>query len=525
MLMEQSDTKQEDAVEYPWLGLSLSRKWQYWIWGPVLVLAIGVPGLTYHNLTSVEAVAWYKYLNTTLIVAALAGALFTLLFFVTKRDVPRAIAMTSVITLVLFLWPGFSRLEALPSVLGPLAVVLAPAGIIWIVAKHGVRSRVAAFTLLFASTLMLTNAAKVAQLLVLDPTIEEFVASETLEDSERPDVLFILLDAYGRDDILSELYGFDNSPFLGDMRRLGFSVDHSASANYNRTYATVSSIMDLGYPIDVGLASDEQNGVVRGLLGQNGTLVSAFHQSGYEVTYSENGWGGSRCGDDTDNCWREGTTANSAYNLARLTPFAPLSRIWFTHPLATKSFTQFQDLSAVFDDLTASDKPQLVWSHFMLPHPPLRLDRSCVAHREPWRNSQTMTMGDSADALRREAYIDQMVCVNSVLLEQLEDVLRQNPTTAVYVFGDHGPDGAGQLSTAPSDMTAEQIHERLGVLLAVREPSGCYDERSSNTLVTAAREFVSCVLDIDMQPIEERSILVPFRARPSPAIEASPPSR
>jgi hypothetical protein len=107
-------------------------------------------------------------------------------------------------------------------------------------------------------------------------------------------------------------------------------------------------------------------------------------------------------------------------------------------------------------------------------------------------------------------------------LGQLSAILEESPDTAVFVFGDHGPDGLGQLATPPNGMSQEQIKERLSVLLAVRDTSGCFDSKAADTLVTAARAFVSCTLGVEIEPIQDRAFLVPFQRLAVPAIEIRP---
>ena len=42
-----------------------------------------------------------------------------------------------------------------------------------------------------------------------------------------PDVYYIILDAYGRQDLLQEIYHFDNSPFLSELRKTWFLDWHA----------------------------------------------------------------------------------------------------------------------------------------------------------------------------------------------------------------------------------------------------------------------------------------------------------
>ena len=48
----------------------------------------------------------------------------------------------------------------------------------------------------------------------------------------KPDIYYIILDRYANADTLSEIYKFDNEPFLDELEARGFSIAHHAWANY-----------------------------------------------------------------------------------------------------------------------------------------------------------------------------------------------------------------------------------------------------------------------------------------------------
>ncbi len=62
-----------------------------------------------------------------------------------------------------------------------------------------------------------------------------------------PDVFYIVLDAYSRNDVLQEIYGFDNSEFLKDLQSRGFYIPVCANSNYDFTINTISSVMNMDY--------------------------------------------------------------------------------------------------------------------------------------------------------------------------------------------------------------------------------------------------------------------------------------
>lgn len=63
----------------------------------------------------------------------------------------------------------------------------------------------------------------------------------------KPDIYFIILDGYGRADILKELYGLDNSQFINFLERKGFTVSRDSRSNYPKTVLSITSMLNMEY--------------------------------------------------------------------------------------------------------------------------------------------------------------------------------------------------------------------------------------------------------------------------------------
>lgn len=62
-----------------------------------------------------------------------------------------------------------------------------------------------------------------------------------------PDIYHIVLDGYGRSDVLKELYGYDNSRFLDHLKQKGFYIASQSRSNYVHTYLSMSSALNFEY--------------------------------------------------------------------------------------------------------------------------------------------------------------------------------------------------------------------------------------------------------------------------------------
>jgi hypothetical protein len=87
----------------------------------------------------------------------------------------------------------------------------------------------------------------------LAPSIQ---AADTIQQEKLPDVYLIILDAYSRDDVLQDVYGYDNAGFLEALRNRGFYIPECAMSNYDSTYDAVASILNLNYLNTMGEPND-----------------------------------------------------------------------------------------------------------------------------------------------------------------------------------------------------------------------------------------------------------------------------
>jgi hypothetical protein len=80
-----------------------------------------------------------------------------------------------------------------------------------------------------------------------DPAILRTRAPGAGPASGKPDIYYIVLDGYARHDILHELFGHDNEPFLQYLESRGFVVARRSTANYSQTNFSLASSLNLNY--------------------------------------------------------------------------------------------------------------------------------------------------------------------------------------------------------------------------------------------------------------------------------------
>ncbi len=139
-----------------------------------------------------------------------------------------------------------------------------------------------------SATLVLLNVASVAHTLAGKPRIAagpEVKASGPT--AGRPNIYYLVLDAYTRGDILQEVFSFDNAPFLAGLEARGFTVAGRSYANFNLTHQSLASSLNFSLLDDVardaGAASSDreplysmirENRVMAFLKGQGYRLIT-----------------------------------------------------------------------------------------------------------------------------------------------------------------------------------------------------------------------------------------------------------
>ncbi len=127
------------------------------------------------------------------------------------------------------------------------------------------------------------------------PSEAQFASLEAPIGKPLPDIYYIILDGYVRDDILRKFHQLDNSDFLNRLRKIGFYVAGCAQSNYAQTQLSLASTLNLNYleSLDdrftsgntsrVGLPDLIKHSTTRQLLEQLGYKTIAF-ETGYEAT-------------------------------------------------------------------------------------------------------------------------------------------------------------------------------------------------------------------------------------------------
>jgi hypothetical protein len=383
------------------------------------------------------------------------------------RDWRQAAAVMTAVTIVVFAYGHVDlaldgRFD--DRVLFPSAAVLAVAAVWLVLHCRNQASRLTPFLNVTAGVLILFQVVSLADMTagisVQAPQL--FSPTDSDVNSNRPDIYYIILDAYGRHDRLGE---FDNSPFLNALETRGFYVAKEATSNYRGTIQSLASSLNLDYlhnlPPTTG--KTRSDGIE---LTQNSTLAATLQSLGYTYVHLESGTVVSDRAPTADisvSFTPAGVVVSGAVEEVRHSPnlratqsegvrhnsfLRSLIETTALRPLTGHRFRSRDDspydwwsperVLHMFEFLAQAPHapgPTFVFAHILKPHTPATFDRHgnmLISHRKRDQFS------DDHDPAVPDAYIGQLVFTNTLVLRTIDRILESRSEKPIIVIAsDH----------------------------------------------------------------------------------------
>ena len=293
------------------------------------------------------------------------------------------------------------------------------------------------------------NAASVAKI-----TLNEQTGTGT-----KPDVYYIILDMYGRDDVLKDRFSYDNSEFLKELEELGFVVTPCSVSNYNMTELSLASSFNMNYLDTLGSQYTAGNRDRSGLpsLIHHSAVRGIFEKMGYRFINFESGFTFTEIRDADEFLIPSYLQLENGRSSIRVNAFESLL-------LKTTAFVIISDAQAkwlnpinntldmrrvhVIRELFLLDKlpklaveksPKFVYAHILIPHPPFVFTKDGVNLKLP-----TSFGPDVAGPSEKDysvGYRHQLDYINERMIPILGEIIQNSATPPVIIIqGDHGVD-------------------------------------------------------------------------------------
>ena len=504
-------------------------------WAVIMLVAIGLfPAMSIweNNIAGNPSVG--KMVAIGLALAVLGSLIASGLAWVFRVSLLTTATVVATLLVFSLMWVGFVNGLGSRTTTGevsPVLLLVIVAYIVGVTARFGV-SREAFFVLLSVAVAVtsVTFAQAVIAIASIDSprlSVETVVASEV--DGELPDVYFIVLDGYGRNDVLRDSFDFDNGRFSGFLEDRGFTIPSNAFSNYPQTSASLASALLLDYPLKAGemLGREQQAWLNRILQGENPTIAT-LKAAGYQYFHVESGWGGTRCGQQVDRCFESPFLDESVWALLQRSVAAKPAKRAFGNVFPYNALDRLEMLPEVVDEVERSEGPVFVFAHILAPHPPAYLTKEC--HLEfgfdiDNLNVSALATNSVNELLERDRsdYVEQLQCVNRKMVEFVD---RMGVGDAVVaIVADHGSASSGQLMKPPDSWTEAQILERLATFSAIRLPRSCPENPPDDlVIVNVLRVVLRCTVRADLPDLAKRFFVLNQLFPNSVSIEIDQPS-
>ena len=264
--------------------------------------------------------------------------------------------------------------------------------------------------------------------------------------NEKPDIYYIVLDAYARSDVLEHYYQFDNSEFIDYLTKKGFFIPTKSYSNYPKTILSVTSTLNFDYPQEMLDGVDQAR--LWWLLNpawHNSRVQLFLEGSGYTSISIASHWDLSN-NPKTDIYFKPNPIFLNEFDgfvLAKtpLKLFLPaLSQIAFV-----PSFESHRELILynfkTLEKIAEMPEPTFTMAHIISPHPPFVFDKN----GNPLSPDYPFSFIDETsipltNEEYRDGYTTQIEFINHKLEALVDAILEKSDTPPIIILqADHGP--------------------------------------------------------------------------------------
>lgn len=260
-------------------------------------------------------------------------------------------------------------------------------------------------------------------------------------DQPLPDVYYIILDAYGRDDTLAQEFLLDNTPFLTSLENYGFYIANCSMSNYGVTALSLSSSLNLNYIEALADLPTFRMGYPKSAVDfiKNSAIRHIFQKTGYQIVAFETGYKWTQI-EDADFYF---APPNESFFFGRINKFESLlldttllsgflkQNIDFLNELDSSidpHEIHRDRVLYVLEQLKEVPKipgPKFVFAHIGSPHFPFIFSSNGSKNINPNANI---------------AYSEQVAYLNTRMDEVIKEILANSNTPPIILIqGDHGP--------------------------------------------------------------------------------------
>jgi len=282
------------------------------------------------------------------------------------------------------------------------------------------------------------------------------------ELNEKPNIYYIIVDEYTSDEILLEIYNYDNHEFLTKLTQRGFYIPTTSYANYVTSPLAISSTLNMSYFNDEKINPTLDN---RNEFYNNNQLMQILKSLDYTIISMSLEYGYPEISDHQ--LCASLMFVNQFHNtLIDGSLWHPFSKYFVTagDPQRDRVNCKFSELSNLENSFST---PFFVFAHIMSPHPPYLFG----SNGEP-SNPEFLAIG-AASWDNKSGYVNQVQYINKKIIETVDKILQESDSAPVIIIqGDHGtPTQLGGGGLRWNNINDDSITERMSIFNAFYFPN------------------------------------------------------
>jgi len=279
--------------------------------------------------------------------------------------------------------------------------------------------------------------------------------------NEKPNIYYIILDEYTSDEILSEIYNYNNQDFLSKLTQRGFFIPEHSYTNYVTSPLAISANLNMSYFDDKQINPTLDN---RNEFYNNNQIMQILKSLDYTIINMSLDYGYPEIADH--HLCPPSMFVNQFHNtLIDSSIWQPFSKFFVTagDPQRDRVNCKFSELSNLEDSF---DSPFFVLGHIMSPHPPYLFGPNGES-----LNPEFLSIG-AASWDNKSGYVNQIQYINKKVIETIDQILQKNDIQPVIIIqGDHGtPTQLGGGGLRWNNINDDSIRERASIFIAYYFP-------------------------------------------------------
>ena len=268
------------------------------------------------------------------------------------------------------------------------------------------------------------------------------------DDTKKPDIYYIILDGYGRSDVLQSVYSYDNEDFLRELESRGFFIARKSRANYAQTLLSLCSTLNMKY-LDSSEDSLSMEMYRRDLSSEisNNRVAFILKELGYRFVTFATGYSGTEIKNSDMYITPAFSLDEFQFMLLATTPLYKLLEV-----IPNNSPTYLHRQRILFSikkipDVSIQNGPMFLFAHIVAPHPPfvlnlngdsfVRLKKHVLSYHD---GSHYHSFNEPLMREYKENYISQLKELNKLVIEMLDKILAKKAKDKIIILqSDHGP--------------------------------------------------------------------------------------